>query len=121
VTLLDASALLAFLLGEPGAEIVEQALADEPACTAINWSETAQMALARGRDWDLACALLKSYGIDVLPVVEADGEWAAHRWRRGEELCLADRLCLAVGERLDARILTADRVWGSDGRIEQIR
>ncbi|MXX42173.1 MAG: type II toxin-antitoxin system VapC family toxin [Acidimicrobiales bacterium] len=34
---------------------------------------------------------------------------------------LADRLCMALGERLDAQILTADRSWGSKGRITQIR
>jgi len=36
-------------------------------------------------------------------------------------LSLADRLCLALGERLDAEVLTADRSWGSGGRIQQIR
>jgi len=42
---LDASALLAFLQGEPGSEDVEAALPD--ACiSAVNWSEVVQKALA---------------------------------------------------------------------------
>ena len=51
----------------------------------------------------------------------ADAEWAARRWVRGEGLSLADRLCMALGERLEAPVLTADKAWGTDNRIIQIR
>ena len=34
---------------------------------------------------------------------------------------LADRLCLATAERLDAPVLTADAAWGSDGCVRQVR
>ncbi len=120
-SVLDASAILAFLLGEDGAEIVEGALADDPRCGAANWSEVAQRVLGAGRDWDQARALLESYGVRVEPVTSDDAEWAARRWRQGEGLSLADRLCLALGERLDAEIFTTDRSWGRSGRIFQIR
>ena len=50
-----------------------------------------------------------------------DGEWAARRWRRGEGLSLGDRLCLALAERLDTDVLTADTSWGTDDRVRQIR
>ena len=43
------------------------------------------------------------------------------RWVPGEGLSLADRLCLGLGERLDAAVLTADKSWGDTGRIVQIR
>jgi PIN domain nuclease of toxin-antitoxin system len=46
---------------------------------------------------------------------------AAHRWRAGDGLSLGDRLCLALGERLDDDVLTADRRCGDDGRVIQIR
>lgn len=118
---LDASALLAFLLREDGAEVVEQALDDGAVCGAVNWSEVAQKVLAADRDWTLVRALVESYGIVVDPVGAADAEWAAARWRRGEGLSLADRLCLAVAERLDAAVLTADAAWGSGDRVRQIR
>ena len=81
----------------------------------------AQKVIGAGRDWYLARALLLSYGVRVEPVVAADAEWAALGWRRGEGLSLADRLCMALGERLDSEILTADRAWGSTERIRQIR
>lgn len=117
----DASALLAFLQGEPGASTVEREIDAGGHCGAANWSEVAQKVLAHGRDWDLAKALLLSYELDVTDVTAADAEWAAHRWRRGEGLSVADRLCLALGERLDAAVWTADTSWESNERIKQIR
>jgi PIN domain nuclease of toxin-antitoxin system len=92
VTVFDSSALLAFLQGEDGAATVEAALESGGACGAANWSEIAQKIRVHGQ-----------------------------RWVRGEGLSLADRLCLALGDRLDADVLTADAMWGSHGRIRQIR
>jgi PIN domain nuclease of toxin-antitoxin system len=42
-------------------------------------------------------------------------------WRPGSGLSLGDRLCLALAQRLDADVLTADRAWGEEGLIRQIR
>ena len=117
----DASALLTFLQGERGAAEVEQALKDGGVCGTANWSEVAQKIRAHRRNWDLSRALLASYGVQVEAVTVDDAEWAARRWAPGEGLSLADRLCLALGERLDAVVLTADQAWGTDGRIRQIR
>ncbi|MFV0433568.1 MAG: type II toxin-antitoxin system VapC family toxin [Leucobacter sp.] len=117
---LDASAVLAFLQGEAGSDRVEAAL-DDAVIGAANWSEVAQKVLARHGDWDLAKALLESYGLRVEPVSAADGEWAGAMWRRGSGLSLGDRLCLALGDRLGAVALTADRAWGEGAHIEQLR
>lgn len=119
MTVVDASALLAFLQGEDGAEVVEGAL-DDSACSAANWSEVAQKVRAGGGDWTLARALLLSFGLEVTPVTMGDAEWAAERWRPREGLSLADRLCLALGHRLGATILTADRDWPADPAVRQI-
>jgi PIN domain nuclease of toxin-antitoxin system len=121
MSVLDASAILAFVQNEDGADVVESALADGSLCGAANWSEVAQKVLAAGRDWDLVRALLVSYGIRVEPVSGTDAEWAARRWTRGEGLSLADRLCLALAERCDSEVYTADTAWGSAGRVTQIR
>ena len=120
-SVLDASALLAFLQGEAGVDIVEARLDEGACCGAANWSEVAQKVRAAGRAWDLARGLLVAYQLEVEPVVVEDAEWAATRWRRGEGLSLADRLCLALAERLDAEVWTADTSWGTEGRVRQIR
>lgn len=110
MTVFDASALLAFLKGETGAATVESRLADG-ICGAATWSEVAQKVRQAGADWSLARELLLSYGLRIEPVTEADGEAAATLWASGSGLSLGDRLCLALGNRLDQDILTTDAAW----------
>lgn len=118
----DSSALLAFLQGEPGGDVVEQGLVGPDArCGAANWSEVAQKVQRGGRDWPTRRSFLLSYDLNVEPVTASDAEHAAALWRRGDGLSLGDRLCLALAERLDADVLTADSAWGNSGRINQIR
>ncbi|HEY5785303.1 MAG TPA: PIN domain-containing protein [Microlunatus sp.] len=121
MTVLDASALLAFLQGETGAELVEQLLIDGAVCGAANWSEVAQKVQRRSGDWSLARALLLSYDLTVEPVTAVDGERAAQRWVDRPQLSLGDRLCLALAERLESAAVTADSAWGSSELIRQIR
>jgi ribonuclease VapC len=118
---LDASAVLAFLQDEEGANVVEEQLAEDARCGAANWAEVAQKIRAAGRDWSLSHALLTSYSLTVESVTESDAEWAAARWRRGEGLSLADRLCLSLAHRLQTPALTADAAWGHEEPIRQIR
>lgn len=121
MNVLDASAILAYLLGEQGADRVEDVMNEGAVCGAANWSEVAQKVRAAGRDWTMARTLLLSYGLGVEGVTQEDAEWAADRWRRGEGLSLADRLCLALAERVNGAAWTADRAWGDEGRTRQIR
>ncbi|HVA24200.1 MAG TPA: type II toxin-antitoxin system VapC family toxin [Chloroflexota bacterium] len=117
----DASALLAFLQGEDGATTVEEGLSGDSACGTANWSEVAQKIRAHGRNWELARALLASYALQIQPVTLDDAEQAAATWTPGSGLSLADRLCLALGSRLNATVWTADSGWGSSETVRQIR
>lgn len=118
---LDASAVLAFIAGERGADVVEQALTHGTVCSAVNWSEVAQKVRAGGGDWSVASALLSSYGLSPLDATTRDAEAAAALWQRGSGLSLADRFCLALASRLDAVALTADTAWDASERVRQIR
>lgn len=118
---MDASALLAFLQDESGAEAVSAQLDVGARCSAANWSETAQKVIAAQRDWQLARALLLSYELTIEPVTVEDAEVAARRWRRASGLSLGDRLCLALAERLGVEVWTADAAWGDGEGIRQIR
>ncbi|MEK9665273.1 MAG: PIN domain-containing protein [Candidatus Nanopelagicales bacterium] len=68
-------------------------------------------ARAAGGPSGAARALLLSYGLALEPVTSEDAEMAARRRRRGSGLSLADRLCLALGERTGDDISTADSAW----------
>lgn len=64
----DASALLAYLRGEVGTDVVHERLAEGGACGAADWAEVAQKVHAAGAEWDLTRALLLSYDLVVEPV-----------------------------------------------------
>lgn len=121
--ILDASAVLAYLQEESGADVVERALLEDTAlCGAANWSEVCQQVVDKGRSLDaVAKFLLERQLVTVVPVTRDDAEWAARRYVRGEGLSLADRLCMALAMRLDLALLTADKAWGADSHIRQIR
>jgi ribonuclease VapC len=115
---IDASAFLAYLYGEPGADRVEDALARGARISAVNWSEVLGKAADAGErvERDLR-KLLDEQGVgqllEVVPFGRDDAERAAalRRATRQHGLSLGDRACLALGWRLGAPVLTADRAW----------
>ena len=118
MTVIDSSALLAFLFEEPGADQIRNSLIDGVRCSSVNWSEVAQKSIAKGLDWPETRLLLLAFGLVVEPVTMADAEAAAALWKQGSGLSLADRLCIALGERLGTNILTCDKEWsGIDGVV----
>lgn len=117
----DASALLAYLQGEAGAGVVHDGLEAGGHVSAANWSEVAQKVRAASADWGLLRGLLLSFPLAIEPVTPADAERAAERWRKGGGMSLADRLCLALGDRLDATVWTADSAWKGETRVRLVR
>jgi len=107
---LDASALLAFLHEEPGAERVEL---EGSAISAVNWSEVLSKCLARGVPTEGLREDLEALGLSIEPFTLQDAELAATLWPqvRSLGLSLGDRACLALGLRLGLPVITADRAW----------
>ncbi|WP_425545949.1 PIN domain-containing protein [Agromyces neolithicus] len=62
-----------------------------------------------------------SYPLTVEPVGLDDAERAAELWAEASEFSLADRLCLALAERLETVALTADAAWQKHPRAKLIR
>jgi len=120
VFLFDASAILAFLYNENGADFVEDRLSGG-VVSAANWSELAQKVLQAGADWIQYTSILAALNVRVEPVTIFDAELAAALWKAGNGLSLGDRLCLATAQRLNAIVVTADTAWGASADIEQIR
>ena len=115
---LDASALLAYLNEEPGAEAVEEALARVACIGAANWAEVLSKAAENGVDPEAFIREIKARGIldqtlEIVPLLPEDGPVIA-RLRpltRAAGLSLGDRACLALGLRLGLPVLTTDREW----------
>jgi len=119
VTVLDASAALAFLQGEPGEEAVRDHLPDSVIGSA-NLAEVLGK-VGGALEGRLAEAILVSSGVRVEPVVVEDARLSARMRTSIPGLSLGARLCLALAERLDDVALTADRAWGRSDRVRQIR
>lgn len=109
---LDASALLAYLQDEKGAETVEARLPDS-IISSVNWAEVLQKALASGADVEGLREDLQALGLNILPFTPEEAEIAARLAQptRRYGLSLGDRACLSAGLKLELPILTTDRVW----------
>lgn len=110
--LLDASAVLAVLFDEPGAEIVTDAFGSDPALTTGNLAEVLERVVREGRAPTAVLAELRGLVTFVAPTEDdALGAAALYPHTRRPALSLADRLALATAGRLGVPVLTAERAW----------
>jgi ribonuclease VapC len=119
---LDASALLAMLHGEPGGEVVEELL-ETAAISSVNWSEVVQKTLDRQADVEGFRQGLEALGLEVLPFTAVVAETTAklRSATRQAGLSLGDRACLATAAILDLPAVTTDRVWPDLGLPIKVR
>jgi len=108
----DASAILALLSDEPGADRVEPYVGDG-LLSAVNFHEVIKELLRRGIPIETAVELLDALHLDVRPHDQHDAIAAARLYPATRHFgCgLGDRTCmaLAIAENLPA--ITADRMW----------
>jgi PIN domain nuclease of toxin-antitoxin system len=117
---LDASALIALLQNERGAEVVEAAIADGATMSTVNLAEALSTMARKGADPATALATMTERGviggaITVEPFTLADAVEAARLRPLTAKagLSLGDRSCLALARRLGTPALTADQPWHS--------
>lgn len=109
---LDASALLALLNNEPGAEAVEQALPGA-AISAVNLAEVSARLSALGMPLAEIRRVVGLLGVEVAPFDEdtALESGALYPLTHTLGLSLGDRACLAFASRSGRTAVTADRAW----------
>lgn len=111
---LDSSALLAFIHGEPGGDVVAAVVGDA-LMSSVNHAEVVTKLVERTGSLDVARVAL---GIANVDVVDFDRSQAEHagllvKQTRSRGLSLGDRACLALAAREAAPVLTADRIWAT--------
>ena len=110
---LDASALLAMLHNEQGADKVEAALFNKAIISTVNWTEVIQKAIARNIRVDDLDNELAAVGLSFCSFDRQQARVAGSLWQQTKKLglSLGDRACLALALHLDLPVLTADKIW----------
>lgn len=112
--ILDASALLALLKGEPGADIVAEVVTDA-AMSVFNLAEIASHFYKLGMPPAQVDAMLRPLPIELVPA-DVEQAWDAASLRvptATAGLSLGDRFCLALARRRTCPAYTADKAWAS--------
>jgi ribonuclease VapC len=112
--ILDASAILAVVHEETGAEVVIEALNDAW-ISAVNYAEVITKLVERNVAPALAIEAVQKLGVRVVDfdinLARRVGLLRAITKQSG--LSLADRACIALAEREQAPVLTGDRNWSN--------
>ena len=112
--ILDASAVLALLAKEPGADRVRELIRSGTAgISTANMAEVAAKLIARGADGAAAERQCRSLGLEFLEVDAAVAFASAELMpvARPLGLSLGDRICLATARRGRVPAVTADKAW----------
>lgn len=110
---LDASALLAVLNNEPGADKLTPELLNEATSTTVNLAEVQTKLVSEGGNpeeaWEDALSPIREATPFTTEHAKIAGSLVAHTRNLG--LSLGDRACLALGLLLKAPVYTADKSW----------
>lgn len=109
---LDASAVLAVIFGEAGADRVAGHLPGAR-ISAVNATEVMTKLIDLGMPEDIVDAIFEGLQLTVLPFEMRHARETARlrSFTRGAGLSLGDRACLAVAGQLEATAFTTDRAW----------
>ena len=116
--ILDASALLALIQEETGAEIIKPLLKFS-VMSVVNVTETLSVLQKTNISAEEGLTLITDIITTIVPFDLEQAERVAklHPLVQPQGLSLADRACIALGIKLQIPIYTADRIW-SDLQID---
>ena len=110
---LDASAILAVLNCEPGADKLTPQLLSSATSSTVNLAEVQSKLVARGLSpddaWEATLSPIREAMAFTAEHAKTAGSLITHTRALG--LSLGDRACLALGLALRAPIYTADKSW----------
>jgi ribonuclease VapC len=111
-SVLDASAVLAYLQREPGHEAIG-AMLDEARVSAVNIAEVAAKLAEKGASEARLRQTIGALGVEILAFYEAlaYSTGVLRQATRHAGLSLGDRACLATARSLGVPAVTTDRDW----------
>jgi PIN domain nuclease of toxin-antitoxin system len=110
--MLDASAVLAFVNGEPGGDLVP-VTTGEAAISAVNYAEVVSVMTSQGVNESSVRRQLAQIVLEVIDFDRGLAEEAGLMIAKTKDggLSLGDRACLAAAKREQIPALTSDRSW----------
>jgi ribonuclease VapC len=117
---LDASAVLALLQEEQGADEVERFM-DGSLMSCVNLSEVLQKAEQHGVDTEGLEVDLETLGVEFRDFDVSSARPTALTWTPGSGLSLGDRACLALAGQVGGTAVTTDARWAGAGLDVDIR
>jgi ribonuclease VapC len=110
---LDASALLAYILGEPGLEVVEDALSAGAVMSSVNVAETTSRLVDYGFGTGRISQTLERADFETVPLDYTTALRAGllRGTARSAGLSIGDRCCIALAQTVGLPAVTADRAW----------
>ena len=110
--ILDASALLALLNDEKGADIVKEVL-PQSVISNVNLAEVVSRLSAIGMPEKDIREILSMFGLQAVTFDEEQAFGTGLLFAQGRitGLSLGDRACLTLARLLDATVVTADKAW----------
>jgi ribonuclease VapC len=124
---LDSSAVLAMVYGEPGGSKVHAAIVSPQfvvSISAVNWCEVFAKLAQRSPIMTAEKLTAILPGVEVVPFSRAEAEQTATLAKSCSHISLGDRACLALASYLDASAWTADKEWGRvsiAAKVEMLR
>lgn len=112
LAVLDTSALMAVLMGEPGGEIVARLL-DSAFVSSVNLAEVQTKLVLKGLDDRVAWSHIDQLHCQSVPFDDDQARIAGSlaRLTKSAGLSLGDRACLALAIQRKAKAYTTDRAW----------
>lgn len=109
---LDSSALLAFINGEPGREKVAIRL-PEAIISAVNYAEVVSKLIAKGGTPAQVTAILDVIDIEIVAFDQSQATTAGNLIHQTKDfgLSLGDRACLALALHDSSSAMTTDKIW----------
>lgn len=113
MTVLDASAVLAWLRQERGGAVVEAAIQAGARISAVHLAKVLSKFAEQGEDVHAVVRDLQIEGLEIelYGAEDAVATGVLRPLTSAQGLSLGDRACLVLGQRLGIKVLTADQSW----------
>jgi ribonuclease VapC len=124
---LDSSAVLAMVYGEPGGTKVHAAIVSPlyvVSISAVNWCEVLTKLGQRSSIMTAEKLTAILPGVEVVPFGQVEAEQVASLAKSCPNISLGDRACLALASFLDSTAWTTDKIWAQmpvGAKLEMLR